>query len=347
MPHATNVHLKKYFFITALALVVIGGLWFYYTQSIFPEDFSFSAKKPTYKIGFLTYTAIDAQVASGFKTELNRVALENNFRVIYVGSPVPFSDETMKRTAQTIMNTHPDLIVTSEAGIPYIRALDNDVPVISKLSAAESDLPITAASDSHTDNVVFVATGGDIIAGDRLFLLHELLPKAQVIFLPHGSQSAPGSNPTALKIIRDTASRLGLTLLEKEFSTRQELNTYMLNIKPGSIDAIYRFADNFIAQNYDVIYSVARQPNLNVPVIGHSTKSLNDGGVLSYGFNPTNLGKEAAGVAYKILVKNVPPNSIPTERSYHFDLGINLPVAQKLGISVPQSLLNQATIIVQ
>ncbi len=306
-----------------------------------------SQTKPHFTVGFLTYTATDEVVAEGFKKELNRLAQNGGFRVMYVGSFVVYSDDTLKRTARALLQSKPDLIVTSEAGIPYIRALDKNIPIISKLSASENDVLVTQGFDAHSDNTVFVATGGYLAAGDRLFYLHTLLPNLKTVLVPHQPIGTPGSNPTALKNLREEAAKLGITLVEKEFTNRKDLNVFLLSLKRGLVDAIYRFPDNFIAENFDVVYHIASQPGVDLPVVGPSRKSLSDGAVLSYGFNPFNLGQDAASVAYKILYKKVPPNSISTQHAYHFDLGINIPMAERLRITIPQTLLDQATTIIR
>jgi putative ABC transport system substrate-binding protein len=68
--------------------------------------------------------------------------------------------------------------------------------------------------------------------------------------------------------------------------------------------------------------------------------------LLSYGANYQDLQRRAAVYADKIL-KGAKPADLPVEQPTVFDVGINLKTAHALGLTIPPSVLAQATELIQ
>ena len=67
---------------------------------------------------------------------------------------------------------------------------------------------------------------------------------------------------------------------------------------------------------------------------------------MAYGPNVANNYLRAAAYVDRIL-KGAKPGDLPVEQPTKFDLVINLKTAQALGLIIPQSVLAQATEIIQ
>jgi putative tryptophan/tyrosine transport system substrate-binding protein len=67
---------------------------------------------------------------------------------------------------------------------------------------------------------------------------------------------------------------------------------------------------------------------------------------MAYGPNYGIEGKDGARYVDKIL-KGAKPADIPVEQPMKFELVINLHTAQKLGLTIPQSVLFQADKIIR
>jgi putative ABC transport system substrate-binding protein len=83
-----------------------------------------------------------------------------------------------------------------------------------------------------------------------------------------------------------------------------------------------------------------------VPAVYGSRFFVDAGGLLSYGVDWSVEVKRTADFVARIL-DGAKPGDIPVERSTHFELFVNQRTARTLGITVPQSVLAQATEVVQ
>jgi putative ABC transport system substrate-binding protein len=71
-----------------------------------------------------------------------------------------------------------------------------------------------------------------------------------------------------------------------------------------------------------------------------------DGGLMSYGVNVPDLFRRTAELVNRIL-RGANPADIPVERPDVYDFVVNLRTARALGLVFPQSVLLQATGVIE
>jgi putative tryptophan/tyrosine transport system substrate-binding protein len=173
-------------------------------------------------------------------------------------------------------------------------------------------------------------------------IIKETLPDtARVAVLAYARQP---SVDVVIDGVKDAARQLGLQL---EITMLQE---------PGGIEsavaAISGAGARVLMIIHGNVFSLARA-QLAALTLGHrlatftpDTELPKAGGLIAYSVNRTDGFRRAATYVDKIL-KGSKPADLPMERPTKFDFVINLKTAQSLGLTIPPSVLQQATDLIQ
>jgi putative tryptophan/tyrosine transport system substrate-binding protein len=103
-------------------------------------------------------------------------------------------------------------------------------------------------------------------------------------------------------------------------------------------------ADTFLVSQRSRIAQFAIENKL--PSIYTFREYIEAGGLIAYTPNYDNLFRRAASYVDKIL-KGAKPADLPMEQPTTFELVINLNTAQVLGLTMPPTLLFQATEVIR
>jgi len=175
----------------------------------------------------------------------------------------------------------------------------------------------------------------------RLEIFRELIPRMKRVLLVYDATDAVAVS--RLKMHRDAAHRLGLTLVEKPVRTEDEARSVISAIRKGEVDGI--FSPRLLSQNIPgLILEIA--PKRAIPAMFDDPFFVERAGLASYGSDLYALGRQAARLVDKIL-KGARPGDIPVEQPTKFELAINLKAARALGITIPQSMLLRADRVIE
>jgi putative tryptophan/tyrosine transport system substrate-binding protein len=112
----------------------------------------------------------------------------------------------------------------------------------------------------------------------------------------------------------------------------------------AQVGAVMVHANPFLFLHRATIAALALEHRL--PTIMEERGYVEAGGLMSYGPNVPDLYRRAATYVDKIL-KGAKPADLPVEQPMTFDLVINLKTADALGLTIPPTLLFQATEILR
>ena len=191
-------------------------------------------------------------------------------------------------------------------------------------------------------NVTGLATIGDELTAKRLDLLRQTVPglrRVAVLWNP-----ASPSTVVSWKETQAAAQAAGIDLQPLEIRIPDELEGLVTAASRGQAQALFPLLDEVTLTNRARIADLARAHRL--ASILDRRDFVDDGGLMSYGPSYEDMHRRAAVYVDKIL-KGARPGDLPIDRPSTFDLVINLNTARELGLTIPHSILQQATDVIQ
>jgi putative tryptophan/tyrosine transport system substrate-binding protein len=240
------------------------------------------------------------------------------------------------------------------------------LPVDLIVATGGSPAAVAAKEATATIPIVFIAVGDPVGTGLASSLAH---PGGNLTGLSNLAAALPGKMVELLHTIIPALSRLAVIAnethpvhptMEKETAAAvQELGIQMqaLRIRSASdygdafraatsarADAVYLFADSVGTNARDQLAELGLRYQLATAF--DFRENVAAGGLLSYGPSLVDMYRRAATYVDKIL-KGAKPADLPVEQPTTFDFVINLRTAQALGLTIPPSVLQQATEVIQ
>ena len=193
-------------------------------------------------------------------------------------------------------------------------------------------------------NVTGFFTMSDVLAGKRLQVLKESIPKLSrvaVLWYPKSGSSEPQWTESQL-----AAPQLGLQLYSMEIgNTDKYESAFKEAIKAGSAALAvtrHRLSQTNVGQKR-VIELAAKY---RLPAIYFREDFVEQGGLMSYGADEVEPFKRVAAMVDKIL-KGTQPAEIPVEQSTKFEFVINLKTAKQIGLTIPPEVLARANRLIK
>jgi putative tryptophan/tyrosine transport system substrate-binding protein len=242
--------------------------------------------------------------------------------------------------AEDLVRLPVDVIVTGgEQAALAARDATATIPIVIQYVSDPVKDGLVASLARPGGNVTGVTGFAPQLSGKRLELMRETIPGlARVAALDNKER------PTDVTELEDAARALGL---EVRFGFLD------VNAMEPSVDAVLAGG----AQAVLVRGAAATVPPLarrlaeilarrRVPALYADHAAVSAGGLMSYGPNIDDLYRRAGDYVDRIL-KGAKPGDLPVEQPTVLNLAINRATARALGLDVPQSVLRQATEIIE
>jgi ABC-type uncharacterized transport system substrate-binding protein len=188
-------------------------------------------------------------------------------------------------------------------------------------------------------NITGMSYQGTDLPGKRLEILKEIVPQSTRIAVL-ANPASPGHVPL-LHNLTVAAEALKLSLHVVELHRAEELDDAFAAMTRAGADALVVFAEpQLIMPLRGRITALAATSRL--PAIYATKVYVEAGGLMSYGPSPLDMNRRTAGYVDKIL-QGANPADLPVEQPTTFELVINLKTAEAMGLTIPSTLLFQAT----
>lgn len=183
---------------------------------------------------------------------------------------------------------------------------------------------------------------GEDFSGKWLELIRDSLPKASrigIIWNP-----ANRSLADSLKQMGLLAPRFGLQLSSLTVRNASDIDAAFAAVSRARIAAVIVQTDPFVVSQKTHLVDLATAGR--IPTFYGIREFVDAGGLMSYGPSLFDIWRRAATYVDKIL-KGAKPADVPVEQPTTFELVVNLKTAKALGITIPQTVLLQATQVIE
>jgi putative ABC transport system substrate-binding protein len=180
------------------------------------------------------------------------------------------------------------------------------------------------------------------LSGKRLELLKRTVPglaRVAVFWNPPNPAYGP-----ILKELETAARSLGLTLHRLEVRVPADFSSAFEAAIRQRAGALVAPGDPLVTNRPGMVADIALKHRL--PTIMENKEFVLAGGLLSLGLDLVDSYRRAATHVDKIL-KGANPAELPMEQPAKFDLAVNLKTARVLGLTIPASVLIQATQVIE
>ncbi|HEV8723847.1 MAG TPA: ABC transporter substrate-binding protein [Candidatus Binatia bacterium] len=285
---------------------------------------SAQAQQPTKvpRIGYLTVASLFANVArvEAFRQGLHDLGYVEGKNIVIEWRSAEGKFERQGELAAELVRLKVDVIVSS--GPTMTRAAKE----------ATATIPIVMAQDTDPVGNGFVASlarpGGNItglsvlspeLSGKQLELLKEIVPKlSRVAVLGNSNEPA---NPKTLKEIELVAGSFRLQLQPLDVLDPKDIETAFREASKGRAEALLVLAGLVFTSQRRRLADLAVKSRL--PAIYYAAEFVEDGGLMTYGANRSDLARRAAIYVGKIL-KGAKPADLPVEQPKKFEFIVNL-----------------------
>ena len=251
--------------------------------------------------------------------------------------------ETLAAIMRELVDSKVDIIVG--ACTPEAKAAQKATSTIPIVFAAAGDpvaAGIVASLARPGANITGYATQLLELSGKRMALLKEIYPgvkQATVLWSPMRPDNAAD-----VKAMQEAARTLGFNVVSQQIRSRDELDIALDYVVKENSQALTEMGDTLVVAESRRIVDFANGARL--PAIYDAREYVDAGGLISYGPNLPEAHRRAASYVHRIL-KGAKPADLPVEQPRKFELVVNLKTAQKLGVTIPQSILLAADDVIR
>jgi len=296
------------------------------------------------KIGWLLVRPVaSSSVVEGGRRELGALGYVEGKNVAFEYRSADNKPDRLPTLADELVRLKVDVIIA--AALNEALAAKNTTQTIPIVFVGNGDPIAAGLVDSLArpgGNITGFTTIAAVLAGKRLELLKEAIPKLSRVALMWNPQEA-GSAQT-WKESQLPARALGLQLHSMEVSSEEQFEgAFKDAIKARSTAlAMTDFALGF--SNQKRIAELAAKNRL--PAIYSRGDFVASGGLMSYGADDSERFRRTAVMVDKIL-KGTKPAEIPVEQPKSFEFVINLKAAKQIGLTIPPNVLVRAGQVIQ
>lgn len=225
-------------------------------------------------------------------------------------------------------------------------------PAAQAMANATHDIPILATAVTDYESAKLVksnAQPGGNVSGtsdmnpveQQVDLILQVMPNVKTIGTIYSSSEV--NSQLQVEKMKAYAATKGITVKEVTVSTVNDIQQAAQSLVSDGVQAVYVPTDNVVASAISNLVSVT--DTAKIPVFGGEDNQVKGGAMMSLSVDYYKLGYQTGLMAVDILQGKSKIEDMPVEMQKEFKLVVNKEKLEKLGITLPQELLDKASMI--
>jgi ABC-type uncharacterized transport system substrate-binding protein len=319
--------------------VVLGALLFALCDSVDAQQTGKVAR-----IGFLDRSTSSALQVSPFLQELSKLGWVEGKNITFEYRFAEGKTDRLPELAAELVRLKVDLIVTTgRAPALAAKSATTIIPIVMTAFPDPVGEGLVASLARPGGNVTGFSGLSYELTTKRLEILKDAIPKLARVGILQQAGLEPAD--VSLKEIRAAALALKVKLEEIETEAGAKgLESAFRTAKQKQVGAIMPSGGRvFLAERKRIVELAVKY---RLPAIYPQKGYVDEGGLMSYGTDSTDLYRRAATYVDKIL-KGAKPADLPVEQPIKFELIINLKAAKQIGLTIPPNVLVRADKVIR
>jgi ABC-type uncharacterized transport system substrate-binding protein len=299
--------------------------------------------KKVCRVGYLANSAGIGPVQEAFRQGLRELGYTEGQNVLIEWRFSRGEIDRNQGLATELVKLNMDCIVA--VGVGPTRAAKEASGTIPIVMANADDDPIryglVASLARPGGNITGFINIGSELAGKRLELLKETVPKVSRVAMLRGSGEAAAGHEREAKI---SARTLGVNLQSLEVSDVNALEHAFQVARSGRAEALTIVHTGLVTANRTQVVNLVAKTRL--PAIYSDSQPVLSGGLMSYSDDSIDRSRRVADYVARIL-KGTKPADLPVQRPAKFEFIINLKAAKQIGLTIPPNVLVRADRVIR
>jgi putative ABC transport system substrate-binding protein len=313
------------------------------TAGLFAAPRAARAQRPdrVRRIGILLFAQQDLTVIGPCLQELKALGYVDGKTVAIDYRDAEGQYERLPGLAVELVRLHPDVIFSfGGEQAPLIKKATASIPIVVVVSNDPVASGLVASLARPGGNVTGVTYVHDSLAGKSIEFLKQAAPwVSRVAILWNPNHTDPEYRET-----QRAAGALRVHLQSLEVREAREFEGAFQAVTRERAEALIVAGSRLMNLHRQQIGDFVARNRL---ILVGTPRWLSEiGSLLTYGPNPLELNRQAAGYVDKIL-KGAKPADLPMQQPATFELIINLKTAKALGLTIPPSLLQRADHVIE
>lgn len=296
------------------------------------------AQSSGYRVAVLTPGVTYAPALEGLRESLSRLGYQEGKNISFIVDEVKAGASDLVSRAKKLVEAKPNVVVAVTTPLTAAaKQATTTIPIVFVWVGDPLRSGLIASYASSKNNLTGVAAYSGPLSAKRLEILKEIVPGIKRVLAVVTTKDSVAES--SFQSVSETAKRLGVQIVRKDVTTKEEIEKVIQETAKGSVEAIYAAPAALVGVHIDLLIKKSKEDRL--PLVVWENSMVKQGALFTYGADVRQVGAQSAKLVSKVL-RGARPSDVPTEIPEKLMLVINLSTARAIGLKIPEPVLERA-----